>query len=247
PGGGQYGNEHAIRDWVIKSSGRDQVTAYIDACAQRGPLKKATLVADGAGAKTVRLEYSDDADNIIAISEMTVFRDSPVIRTRYLKYTKWTNTVEIGDPGGPRDEEDEGLISERAETRVYGQGEFEKKCGRGIVFHEESYWNTFDEPQKDTDPADAGPLNYKGHLIMAVADRGSGEGFGRVMPVKTPGKGGVKILKLLWNRGFECFPATGQQERPPFTGYIYVFTDGLDEAIETGKRIVDGDMLSGGR
>jgi len=81
---------------------------------------------------------------------------------------------------------------------------------------------------------------------MAVANTETGVGFGRVMPIKQPGKGGIKILKMLWDRGFECFPATGQAERPPYTGYVYVFTAGLEHAIDAGRAIADGDMLIGG-
>mgnify|MGYP001167360091 CR=1 FL=1 len=243
PGGGDFGNEHAIRDWTLKSFGIDQVDAFIDACAQRGPLKNARLVSEDADSKTVRLEYSGKPDEIIAVSELTIYRDSPVIRIDYLQYPSWTNTVDIGAPGGL--DSDSKDWKSRACTRVHGQKEYKEKYGRDLVFHEESYWNTFDEPQKDTDPVDGGPLNYNGHLIMAVADLESGIGFGRVMPVKTPGKGGISILKLLWNQGFECFAATGDDDRPSYTGYIYVFATGLDEAMKIGRHIADGDMLSG--
>jgi len=46
--------------------------------------------------------------------------------------------------------------------------------------------------------------------------------------------------KRVFNRGFETFPRTGQVFAPPFTGYLFLFTEGLDEAIRMGQRIVDG-------
>lgn len=239
PGGGEYGNEHAIRDWVLKSRGRDIVSAYIDACAQRPPLVRAEPVAAGRRQRSVRLFHALNArEEAMSVSLYTIFAHSPVIRVDYEKYTPWTNTVDITDLGETPEKEGAGP----AETRIYGQEEFLRDCGRNIVFHEESYWNTYDEPYRQTDPADGGPLAYKKHLIMVVGEPESGVGFGRVMPVKASGVGGVKILKLLWDRGFECFGATGQGEREPFTGYIYSFTGGLDEGIEMGRRIVDGEI-----
>lgn len=243
--GGDYGHEHAIRDLVLKSSGRDQVEAFIDACAQRPPLKSAEVIAADDETSTVRLAYAAPGGETKAVSEATIFRDSPVIRIDYVQYTPWTNTVDIGHPGGQVEAPDGGIVEVTSETRIYGQEKFLEMYKRDLVYHEESYWNTFDAPQKETDPADAGPLNYNGHMIMAVAGEENGEGFGRVMPIRMEGKGGNKILKLLWDKGFECFPATGDQERLPFTGYVYVFTGGLDEAIEMGKKIVDGDICSG--
>ena len=98
PGGGVYGNEHAIRDLVIKSVGQDQVTRFIDACAQRAPLKYATVIADGLDCRTVRLEYAGAEETApMAVSEMTIFPHSPVIRIHYTKYPRWTNTVDISD------------------------------------------------------------------------------------------------------------------------------------------------------
>jgi hypothetical protein len=80
---------------------------------------------------------------------------------------------------------------------------------------------------------------------MAVGNPGNGRGFGRVMPVVESGSGGARIVKLLFNRGFETFPRTGQGFALPFTGYLFVFTAGLDNAIQMGQRIAAGDMLIG--
>jgi hypothetical protein len=81
---------------------------------------------------------------------------------------------------------------------------------------------------------------------MVVGNPQNGHGFGRVMPVFVPEeRGGVRIAKLLFNRGFETVPRTGQSFAPPFTGYLFLFADRLDEAVHTGQRIVDGERVIG--
>lgn len=229
-GGPEPPVEHAICDWTIKSLNQNQAQSIVDACAQRGPLKKATVLVDTPAVNTVRLESG--CTGIVEIQEVSIFPDSPVIKVHYLQYPSWTNTVDIGSPGGTTDQS-------KIETRVFGQETFI----RALQFYEKSYWNTHDGGEYQNDPADGGSLNYHGHMIMLVGHKSSGVGFGRVMPIKQPGIGGIKILKLLFNRGFETFPATGQAERPAFTGYVFVFTQGLDQAITIGQAIVDGDML----
>ena len=227
--------EHAIRDWIIKSIDQDQVEAFIDACAQRPVCKGARVTFDGKDKKTIRLLFGEDE----FITDYSIFANSPVIQIDYIKYDNkengWCNTVDIGTPGG---------ITERnkATTRLFGQESFI----RPLQYHEDSYWNVFDGGEYADDPADAGSLNYKGHMIMAVGNPGNGAGFARVMPIYSKGvQGGPMIIKLLWDVGFETFPAVGKQQafRPSFTGYIFVFDDGMDKAIEMGKQIVEGDML----
>lgn len=79
-----------------------------------------------------------------------------------------------------------------------------------------------------------GPLNYNGSLIMAICNEKTGVGFGRVSPVEV-----TSIIKLLFNRGFEFFPYW-KKVKDPYSGYIFAFTQGVDEAIELGKVIADG-------
>lgn len=237
--GAACGVEHAIRDWILKPTGDDQVDDYIDACAQRGPMKRAAVVFDGEDRKTLHAEYEDcsqdDKDNS-AIVEYTVFANSLVMKVDYLKYPDpWANTVDIGTPGG----------AGSGEYGFFGQQEYATKV-RPFIGHPESYWNTYDGGKYAGDPLDAGPLNYKGHLIMVVGNPQNGHGFGRVMPVFSPEvRGGVRIVKLLFNRGFETFPRTGQSFAPAYTGYLFLFEDGLGEAVHMGQRIVDGEMVIG--
>jgi hypothetical protein len=229
--GGEVGIEHAIRDWIVKSIARDQVDLFIDACAQRPYCGEATLMASEPGTRSVELVYGDDE----FINRYTLFDNSPVIKVEYVKYDNerngWCNTVDIGTPGGL-------TARHQATTQIYGQEGYI----RTLNYHEDSYWNTFDGGEYEDDPIDGGALNYRDHMIMVVGDPETGAGFGRVMPIFKDGEqGGIKILKLLWDRGFETFPATGkdQTHRPSFVGYIFVFDDGLESAIESGKSIVD--------
>lgn len=237
--GADCGVEHAIRDWVLKETGEDQVDDYIDACAQRGPMRRAAVVFDGEDRKTLRAEYEDcsqDEKDNSAVVEYTVFANSLVIKVEYLKYPDpWTNTVDIGTPGG----------ASRGEYDFFGQAGFATKV-RPFAGYPESYWNTYDGGKYAGDPLDGGPLNYKGHLIMVVGNPENGHGFGRVMPVFSPEvRGGVRIIKLLFDRGFETFPRTGQSFAPAYTGYLFLFVDGLAEAVRMGQRIVDGEMVIG--
>jgi len=231
--GAECGHEHAIRDWIMKSNNTDQVSQYIDACAQRGPLKNVILLHDDADSIKFRLEYRDCNDRYIpSISEYTFYPGSPVIKIDYLKYTAWTNTVDLGTPGGTSYRYD-------LETKIFGQESYI----RSLQYHEKSYWNTYDGGDYKNDPKDGGSLNYKGHMIMAVANKKTGIGYGRIMPIFANKNGGIKIVKLLWDKGFETFPATGQFTRLPFTGFIYLFDTGLENAIEMGQKIVDGDYF----
>ena len=237
--GGACGVEHAIRDWIIKRVDEDQVDNYIDACAHRGPMAQATVVHDGTDRKTLRAEFEDcpkSSHDNSAVSEYTVFPDSPVIRVDYLRYpSSWANTVDIGTPGGSR----------AGRFRFCGGEEYERDL-RGFVGYPDSYWNTFDGGDYADDPTDGGPLNYNGHMIMAVGNPSNGRGFGRIMPIFKNGvEGGMRIVKLLFSRGFETFPRTGQRFAPSYTGYLFVFQNGLDDAIRMGQAIVDGDMLIG--
>lgn len=231
--GGTCGHEHAIRDWITKSDNIDQVGNYIDACAQRGPLKKATVLCDTADSIKFRMEFRNCTDTLIsAISEYTVYPGSPVIKIDYVKYTNWANTVDIGTPGGTN-------VRSSLETKIFGQDSY----SRNLQYHPGSYWNTYDGGDYKNDPVDGGSLNYNGYMIMAVGNTITGAGYGRIMPVIAYKVGGIKIVKLLWNQGFETFPATGQTVRLPFTGYLYVFDSGLDSAIEMGKMIADGNYF----
>lgn len=223
--GGAFGTEHALRGWTIKSKNLNQAGVFIDACAQRGPLKNAKVIYQKGDSAKLRLEYQDaKKDGINAVSEYTFYRNSPFIKIDYLQYPDgWWNTVDIGRPGG----KSHGVY------KIFGQEDYPRRSAQ----YPESYWNTYDKGY-ESDPKDGGILNYKGYLIMLIGDLESGTGFGRIMPVKTASIGGAKILKLLNRRGFETFPSTGEKAKP-YSAAIFVFDQGLEKAMDEAKKYVD--------
>lgn len=227
--------DHCIRDWVIKRVNQDQVDSAIDGSAHRYACSSATLIADEKELKTVRLVYGDGS----YVNDYTIYAGQPVIRVDYLRYDiesregDWCNIVDIGTPGG---------ISERfkAFTRIYGQEDWI----RPLTYHEHAYWSIHHDPNKEIyhtiDDSTAGSLNYNDHLIMMVFNPDNGIGITRILPVYRHGKqGGVRVLKLLWDVGFEPFISTGQEFRPSITGYLFVFDSGPETAMHLAKRIID--------
>ena len=229
---GTGGVESAIKDWILKSTGTDMVSSFVDANSFRGALSKAVITVNGENTKTVRLTYARGG-----INEYTINANSPVIKIKYEKYDAATtsNIVDILNIGGT------------TATRVYGQGRWLRPIGSS--YYPCAYWDSYETSlggcgiRYGPDPANAGNLNYKGNIIMAYGQTGNtGKGFGRVMPVYTGTNGGIRILKIFSYGGFEPYQALsrGQPTRPVHYGYIYSFQQGVDNAIIQGQRIVDG-------
>ncbi len=228
PGDGACGKESAIRDWAMKSNNLNQAGQFIDACAQRGPLTKASVIFERNDSAKIKLE-SGDCKNVgeNSVSEYTFYENSPFIKIDYVKMPDgWWNTVDIGQPGG----------QERGTYKIYGQENYL----RATQQYPDSYWNTFDKKDKEysTDPKDGGSLNYKGYMIMLIGDPNNGSGFGRIMPIKTDKSGGLTILKLLNYRGFETFPSTGGKAIS-YSAAIFVFDHGLTNAMEQAENYID--------
>lgn len=223
--GGYEGIETAFRDIVIKSKNKDAVTKYVDACAQRPAADNATITYNGTDKKTVRVEFNSATRS--GVIDYTIYPNSPVIRIDYLEYEYggWANIVDVFDLGSHN-------------QRIYGQEDFIRE----LQYYPDSYWNTHDEPYKSTDPVDGGSLNYNGYGIMLYGDSSpTGYGIGRILPFFSLNvNGGMRIIKLLdW--GYETFVATGNNSsnRKPFTGFLYVWDSGQDDAITLGQNIID--------
>ena len=223
--GAKCGTEHAIRDWIWKGTNQNQAAFVIDACAQRGPLGAANVLFQHPDSAAVELTYRTcDNKAIQAVSKYTIYQNSPFIKIDYLSYPDgWWNTVDIGQPGG----ESQGVY------HIHGMEAYP----RDLALYPDSYWNTYD-PGYESDPKNGGVLNYKGYVIMMVADRVDGTGFGRIMPIKTDTNGGMRILKLLHRRGFETFPGTGDANKP-FTAALFAFEGGIPKAVDTAKKYID--------
>jgi hypothetical protein len=231
--------EHSIRDWFLKQNGADEVTYCIDACAMRQGITKTKYVKNTPTVKTIELTFGNNN----FVNEYTIYSNKPYLKITYKKFVEangngWMNIVDITNPGGDNDNEDT--------TMVYGYENFI----RPYRYYEDAYWN-IDGIQNNTvkdssnmvnDPLDGGTLNYKNHAILTVYDTTSNSGFCRIIPFwKENTRGGMRILKLLWNKGFETFPALGkaQQWRPPFTSYVFIFNKGPQAAIADAKKIID--------
>ncbi len=226
---GTGGIESAIKDWTLKSANRDIVSSYVDANSFRGVLSKATVTVNGENSKTVRLVYA-----LGSIMEYTIDANSPIIKIKYEKYDVRTvsNIVDSINTGG--------------EARVYGQEGWIRSITSS--YYPCAYWDTYEKSlggcslTYGPDPVNAGSLNYKGHIIMAFGQTASnGIGFGRVMPIYTGTNGGIRILKIFKYGGFEPYQAisSSQLTRPAHYGYIYLFKQGVNNAITQGKQIVD--------
>jgi hypothetical protein len=239
--------------FVIKSCNQDQVgVGNIEGGAIIGHFRSMKITVDSLTRKTVHLEYDGcpaDSQNTV-MSEYTIFPNSPVIRHDHLLYggnNGWYNIFDCANPGGSE-------TFDSSEIKIYGSD----KWIRGFIYHdqpgEKGYYDQTDYASQSPDPhipdqVDGGSLSYHGYFIMAIASKTTKTGFGRVIPIYNAkqDKGGVGILKILrYNGGgFECFPGWGQNKRPPFSSYLFCFTNGLDSAINMGKKIADGDMLIG--
>ncbi len=226
--GGYERIEHSFVDITVKSKQLDVVKYYVDACSQRPAADSAFMIYDGDEKKTVRVLFNSTGRE--GIIDYTIYPNFPVIRIDYIKYDygSWANIVDRVSLGYRK-------------PYLFGQEDYI----RDLQYNPQSFWNTYDEPYINTDPADGGSLNYNGYCIMAYGDTTLFPVvFGRVIPFFVQNeKGGIKILKLL-DDGFEPYPSTGNNtaNRKQFTSYIYLVDIGAINAIETGKNIVDNHL-----
>jgi len=214
--------EWAIRDLVIKAAdNEDQAGSYIDASATRGELQEATVIREAPGVKTVRLQFDDGNYH-----DVTIRAGKPYLRMDYWRYG--VNVVDIGSPGGGK-----------GEYIFYGGEQWHRE----YVGYPKSYYNRYakdigQENVTAVDALDGGPLAYRESFIMAVVNPANGRGFGRIAPVRH-----VNIIKLLFDKGFELFPHLGHRHEP-YTSYMFLVTEGKDQAMATGKQIVDQEIAT---
>lgn len=207
-----------ITQFMVKAKGVNMGGDQIDGIWMgygkgRGDLTKGQVTYDGADKKTLYLEWNNGAVK----QSYTIYPDCPVIKINYLSYG--VNVVDIGNPGGGSS----GIY------KFYGA----ESWIRGYVAYPESYYNA----PESGDPANGGSLNYNGHFIMGIVNAANSTGFGRVSPVEAS-----RIIKLLFNRGFEQFPYFSASKKP-YTQYLFVVTAGFNEVITLGQAIADGNFL----
>jgi len=223
------GGESFITHLIIKENNQNQVGddsgGRIDAAAGRFEMLHASVKHDGADFKTVQMSWKTGRADFVASQEITIFPDCPVLKVGYVKYC--VNIVDIASPGGGKNP-----------RYIFHGGD---KWKRDYVPYPKGYYYPPDDTyvvEQTGMPGDEGPgsLNYNGFFIMAIYNEKTGVGFGRVSPVES-----TSIIKLLFNRGFELFPYWGKPKRQ-YSGYIFTFTQGPDEALQLGKAIADGKL-----
>ena len=222
------GGESFITHLIIKENNQNQVGhedsgGRIDAAAGRFEMLDASVKYDGTDFKTVQMSWKTQTPDFTASQAVTIFPDRPVLKVDYIRYC--VNIVDIARPGGGENPK-----------YIFHGGD---KWKRDYVLYPKGYYYPPDDTyvvEQTGMPGDEepGPLNYSGSFIMAICNEKTGVGFGRVSPVEV-----TSIIKLLFNRGFELFPYW-RKAKKPYSGYIFAFTQGVDEAIELGKAIADG-------
>jgi len=223
--------EGMITDLVIKDFPENNFAgALLDAAAHRGLLSRAEVIKNNADEKTVYLEWvpvphSADKHPGPASAEITIFPDSMFLKINYVSFC-FPHICDIGLMADKVTQADCG-----GRYRIYG---YEKE--NFPLYEDCLYWEkdgcmgcSGQHASPDGFAVDPGPLNYNGWYIMGVYLEESGLGCGRVMPVAN-----TRVIKLLWNKGFELFPK-GQN----VPCYLFVYTGGADDVIRTGKKLAD--------
>jgi hypothetical protein len=223
--------ESMITDCIIKDFPDNNLAgALLDASCHRGLLTKAEIVKDSPDEKTVYLEWvpvpkSAKKHPGPARAEISIFPDSMVLKINYISFC-FPHVCDIG------------LMADRVTDancggryRIYG---YEKE--HFPLYEDCLYWEedgcmgcSGEHASADGFALDPGPLNYNGWYVMGVYLEDSGLGFGRVMPVEN-----MRVIKLLWNKGFELFP---KGENVPC--YLFLFTGGADDVINIGTKLAD--------
>lgn len=228
----------AIRSWVIKSVGQDQLGNspydYIAASGGAEQIIDAQIINDTAQEKTVRITWRvfDSATQLphptrTLVKDFTIFANQSYLKVDFVDVQYAINFYDVFRPGG----------SFNGVHLAHGGDQ----APRGYITHQEpngSFYNRY-PPDQIFDPVDGGPLNYNGHFVLATYLPANGRGIGRTLPVSV-----TDIIKLLHlpteRRGVEVFNRPFLQPIPSFTGYIYSITQGESDALATGRALIDG-------
>ncbi|MHC4072757.1 MAG: hypothetical protein ACYTGS_12125 [Planctomycetota bacterium] len=195
----------------------------------REALLSAEVVYDGHDRKTVRLNWKNSEE------EVSIFPDSPVIQIDYLRWyvliTDWPNWPK-GDDACK--EQMFAVYGADKWHRTYDPNDTERTPGVGYNKMYFSHAERDAGKQGGKDPADGGPLNYKGYFIIGAYKTATGVGYGRIIPVHR-----INVL-ILWSyRAWEFFP-TGKER---FTTFLFPVSQGAREIIDAGKRIADANPI----
>ncbi len=171
-------------------------------------LTDAKVEYDGPDRKTVMLNLGDGA----RVEHLTIFKDLPILKIAYdtgghnLEYGKWGGKYEI-----------------------YGADKWQELRGWDKKYPALHEGLTESDSYYRGDWGDAGPLSYKGYMILETHSRKDGMGLGVLVPVDK-----IYFLKLQPNGGgFERFM------KDAYTLYIYPVTGGGKSVLKDGKKWVD--------
>jgi len=228
----KYG-EGMITDCRLKSNPEINIAgALLDAAAHRGILTNAAIVKDEKDEKTVRLEWipvpaSKEKHPGPASTEISIFPDRSYLKIVYNSFC-FPHICDIGLMSGRNTDFECGST-----FKIYGYDKKEFPQYEDCLFWEEDgcMGCTGEHAHPDGFAEDPGPLNYNGWFIMGTYLIDSGVGFGRTIPVRN-----IRVIKLLWNKGFELFPK-GEN----VSCYLYFFNGGDDDVIKTGQQLVDNE------
>ncbi len=212
-----------ITNFLIKEVGRNISEALMDASAHRDEIIYADILKDGPDEKTVRIIWRNNPNtemdtHSIARSEISIYPDSKFIKIKYIDFV-FSHIAEHG-------------WGDWGTYKIYGYDNPNPPLYEDCFFWRNGHYSCPDESPGGIGD-DPSALNYNGHFIAGVYEKESGVGYGRVMPIEN-----VHTIKLLFNTGFEWF-----LRKPPFEGYIFAITEGPDEVISLGKKIVDGEAI----
>jgi len=228
-----------IREFTIKAVDESQ-GHWLDSAAHRTSLRDVCLARDGADVKTVRMTWGTAKFEGPAVSEVSIFPDSPVLRIDYID-AGFPHICDLGTPGG---------LDAAGKYAIHGAEGWQKVRqameAPDLRNHPNEHHRLTDDlfpiypfPLRDK-PWGPSPMSYKGWYILGVYDEGSGRGFARAVPAEV-----MTYVKLLWGKGLEFFPHW-RAELEPYTAYLFAVTGGERDILTTGRRIVD-EMASGAK
>ncbi|MBN2088706.1 hypothetical protein JW964_03795 [candidate division KSB1 bacterium] len=254
----QYGHatlegksEGLMKKFYLKAFPAENIPHTFEGAAHRGIIKQANVLYDGTDRKTVRVEWAPQAGikekyNHPAVTDISIFSGSNFIQLTYQSFC-YPHICDIGHPGGLAFEKAADTTAQGRYV-IYGADSWQQIRSRmdapELRRHENPHhqltnilYPCYPNPLIDTGwiEASKNPMSYKGWYILGVYNPENGRGFGRVIPVDI-----VSVIKLLWGKGFEYFPLWNEGGvTRPFTSYLFIVTQGSDEIIATGKKIVD--------
>lgn len=227
---GKEVQESIIKEVILKTHPEINIAGRsIDGAAHRGLITKAEVIKDAEDEKTIYLEWATvpGKKNKFpgpAKSEISIFRDSSVLKIKYINFC-FSHICDLGLDSVHITDANWG-----GKSRVYGIDldplpQYEN-CLYWRKYGDFGCKGVYATTGIEGDP---GPLSYKGWMVMGAYNSANNIGYGRVIPAEN-----IRVIKLLWNKGFELFP-----QGKNFIGYMYFFDKGENEVLSIGKGIVD--------